>query len=421
LHPILAVSYGPAKIWAIPAVLLGVALVGGFLFAAGASLRITRQTRKQQTAPTAEERQRAANAIADIRRKSKARFSVLLGADGRLSTSKTIAAAWTAVVAYILLALIIGWPDDHWSDALKNLSPTYLLLLGGPYASLVLSKGIVNGKVVGGSVQKPPGDNDPRLSDLIAGDSGQVDLFDAQYVLFNLIAMAYVIDAFVRATLSSGFPSIPTGLALLTGGPAAVYVANKAFSSNPPTISSVVPPALHPGDDFRVFGQNFAPDLLPGAGPAANIDPVPGNPVAVTVGGREATVIQWTTSQIDAKAPVPATAPTAPLDVIVTTSAGATVVQASALTVLPPRLTALDKSVARAGDVVKLTGSWGDPSTLLVLLNGVAVDPKEGAERTAQELTIEIPALPGPFPVDAKVSVVQGTQSSQELPLKVVN
>jgi hypothetical protein len=279
------------------------------------------------------------------------------------------------VVAYILLALIIGWPGSDWDSALSNLSPTYLLLLGGPYASLVLAKGIANGRVVGGSIQKPDGDNVPRLSDLVADDSDQTDLFDAQYVLFNLIAMAYVIDAFVRASLTGGFPSIPTGLALLTGGPAAVYVANKALSSNPPAVSSVVPSSVHPGDAFRIFGQNFAPDLLPGVGTTPDADPLPGKPVAVMVGGTDATVTNWTDSQIDARAPVPARAPTVPLDVSVTTSAGASVVQSSGLTLVAPSLIALDKSAARATDKVTLTGTGGvaDGAGPIVLLNGIAV------------------------------------------------
>ena len=429
LHPLtlpttFAVSYGVAKILAIPAALLGVALVGGFLFALGASIRINRLTQKRQTATTDAQKEKATKAIAHIERAQELPFfSILLGADGRLSTSKTVAAAWTVVVAYILLALIIGWPGSDWDTALKNLSPTYLLLLGGPYASLVLSKGIVNGRVVGGTVQKPDGDNIPRLSDLVADDRGQTDLFDAQYVLFNLIAIAYVIDAFVRADLTGGFPPIPTGLALVTGGPSAVYVANKALSSNPPVISSVVPSAVHPGDSFRIFGQNFAPELLPGVGATPDADPLPGKPVAVVVGGTTANVTRWTDSQIDAQAPVPPAAPTAPLDVSVTTSAGAAVVQSSALTLLAPSLIALDTSVARANATVTLTGSWGvaDGAQTIVLLNGVEVPSEPDPVAPTQRLVMTVPQLAGPFPVPGQVTVAQGAQSSQALPLQVLS
>ena len=46
-------------------------------------------------------------------RKGTSRFlRILLGADGRVSTSRTVALAWTAVVIYILLALIISNPEQ---------------------------------------------------------------------------------------------------------------------------------------------------------------------------------------------------------------------------------------------------------------------------------------------------------------------
>src|SRR5205823_6632186 len=108
---------------------------------------------------------------------------------------------------------------------LKNLSPTYLLLLAGPYASLVLAKGIVSYRTNSGTLLKTDSDGTVRLSDLVSDDSGKVDIFDVQFLMFNAIALWFVVDAFNRAT-SAGFPSMPSGLVLLTGGPAAVYLSN---------------------------------------------------------------------------------------------------------------------------------------------------------------------------------------------------
>src|SRR4051812_5188404 len=68
------------------------------------------------------------------------------GKDGRVSTSITVAALWTAIVAWILVSLLFRWPPN-WDDALAELSPNYLLLLGGPYAALVLAKATVTARV----------------------------------------------------------------------------------------------------------------------------------------------------------------------------------------------------------------------------------------------------------------------------------
>src|SRR5437588_30227 len=138
MQAIAAISYGAAKLWAIPVTLLALAVVGGLFFAGSRRMAATLRKRAQRAADEAERAQLNARADELESTKGRSRASILLGADGRLSTSKTVAAAWTAVVAYVLITLLFSWPKD-WADALKHLSPTYLLLLGGPYASLVLS------------------------------------------------------------------------------------------------------------------------------------------------------------------------------------------------------------------------------------------------------------------------------------------
>ncbi len=114
-------------------------------------------------------------------------LAIFLGKDDRLSTS-TIAWAWTVVISWILLALIIAWPPS-WDAALKNFDGTYIALLGGPYAAWILARVAVSARVGNSTLQKLAGDGIPRLSDRVSGDDGNPDLFDVQYVMLNLIAM----------------------------------------------------------------------------------------------------------------------------------------------------------------------------------------------------------------------------------------
>ena len=212
--------------------------------------------------------------------------SMLLGADGRLSTSKTTMWLWTFGVGYALLfaAGIAIFIDPkallfpaNWED--------YLVLLGGPFAAGVLSKyalvtkfnnGTISKTVVAGLAQttalgspvKPApaagagvaagGDapaaptltNTASLSDIVNNDDGGLDLVDSQYFLFNLIAFAYAMGVFLSNNFNSSItgdkyllPAIPSQLLALTGAAAATYVANKSVQKDAPAISTVVPDA----------------------------------------------------------------------------------------------------------------------------------------------------------------------------------
>jgi hypothetical protein len=261
---LLTVTYAEAKLWAIAVTAVLVILCGGALAPMLARRRI-RRLEQRVGDPDAERK-----LVYYRRLVAGGPMSALLGADGRLSTSKSIAAAWTVLVVWALVALILAWPSD-WDAALANLWPDYLLFLGGPYAALVFAKAAVSSKVENGTLQKPPADGYMRLSDLLGDDSGRRDLVDIQFVLFNLVAIGFVISAVIRAELPDGFPQIPAALITLTGGPAVVYAANKALVSNRAVLLSVVPSLVTKGETFLIRGAN----LLPGGGAMPRRAPSP--------------------------------------------------------------------------------------------------------------------------------------------------
>jgi hypothetical protein len=298
--------------------------------------------------------------------KAPAWYAVLLGKDGRLSTSKTVASAWTLVVTYVISVLILGQPKNlDWNATLKHLAPNYLLFLGGPFAALVLAKATVVTRVSSGTlIKSPSADGALRLSDLFNDDDGQPDLFDVQYVIFNVIAVVFVLSAFARAT-SAGFPDIPGGLVLLTAGPAAVYTSNKFFGSNVPTISAVVPSSVRVGQSFRLMGQNFQPATPAGSAGAPTLTvgaSTPPPPISVTA------------TSVTATAPDVGPDTGRPLGVVFTTAAGATAFLDNALTVTAPtiQLYGADTGTAAIGDPVTLQGTWDDDPAVvpIVVLDG---------------------------------------------------
>ena len=171
-----------------------------------------------------------------------------IGTDHRVSTSKTVTTLWTLVVAWAVSTVLIeviglsGLPGHDlakdFGDKLKPLSDTYLLLLGGPFAALVLAKGITVTRLTSGNLMKTDNSGPITPAQLVTNDSGNADLVDFQFCLFNFIALTFVITAFAWHP-DKGLPAIPTALAGLTSVSALAFTANKAFTNNSPIISSV--------------------------------------------------------------------------------------------------------------------------------------------------------------------------------------
>jgi hypothetical protein len=201
--------------------------------------------------------------------------ALFVGADLRASTSKVQYLTWTFVLGFILSYIAARTFMGHTafecvsdatsSPAPKNCVPpdqwgSYLLLLGVPAGAAVAAKGLVSYKVQNGIVQKSDSTSGAAVSDLATNDAGAPDLVDTQYLLFNIIVVAYVLATFFgRGSL----PAIPNLLLGLTSTAAATYVLNKSLQSNKPVITSVVPSAFPAGASLLISGTNLFPDGAP--------------------------------------------------------------------------------------------------------------------------------------------------------------
>jgi hypothetical protein len=166
---------------------------------------------------------------------------VLIGTDKRLSTSKTIAAVWTYLVAGSLLGFVVaqlfGYPEALESIIHSGLAGQYGLLMGSTLGAAIAAKGIVGNQVSKNSTAKTPGTG-ASLPQLVQNDAGDTDLGDFQYVLFNLVAMVYFLGTIIESP-TAGFPHIPDVLLGLTSVSAAGYVAKKALPTAAPTAALV--------------------------------------------------------------------------------------------------------------------------------------------------------------------------------------
>nr|WSW60075.1 hypothetical protein OG513_16620 [Streptomyces sp. NBC_00998] len=189
------------------------------------------------------------------------------GRDGRLSTSTTLALAWTVILVWLLLTILAygltaGGGADWFAGEhgpLSSLTTVYLPLLGGPYVALIAAKTVVGIRLENGSMAKPapkPTDSGKRpLRELIANDSGRTDLVDLQYVALSAVTMLYVV-LFFLSDVGGGLPHLPAEIWALTGAPAGAYLVNKMATRANPVITGV---AVQ-GAALVVEGGGFGPE-----------------------------------------------------------------------------------------------------------------------------------------------------------------
>ncbi|MFF4103503.1 hypothetical protein [Streptomyces sp. NPDC001903] len=208
------------------------------------------------------------------------------GRDGRLSTSTTLALAWTVILVWLLLAILAygltagggaGWfGGEH--GPLSSLTTVYLPLLGGPYVAMIAAKTVVGIRVENGSMAKPapkPTVSGQRpLRELIANDSGRTDLVDLQYVALSAVTMLYVV-LFFLSDVGGGLPRLPAEIWALTGAPAGAYLVNKMATRANPVITGVTVT----GTALAVEGGGFGPEArveLDSTALATGYDPATG-------------------------------------------------------------------------------------------------------------------------------------------------
>lgn len=189
---------------------------------------------------------------------------LVVGKDNRTSTSKMVALAWTYAVFFGLLSLIVarwlGNPAGYHVLTKTGLRGEYLLFLGGPYAAAVIAKYKAQSST--DRTAAPVGAANPKQ--LVTDDSGDIDLGDFQYVLFNALALAFYLGSLIPH-LQQGMPKLPsllTGLALTSAGG---YTAKQLVAQATPTLLSLLPSDAPRGSAVEVWGDNL---IVPATGTA---------------------------------------------------------------------------------------------------------------------------------------------------------
>jgi hypothetical protein len=207
--------------------------------------------------PTTRQRQTASMRPAARRRRGIK--SLVIGTDGRASTSKVQVVLWTFAVFYAFLFLLLWGRSTACDTASGQAAPVcqdaadargafsravngelqieYYVLLGFPMAAAVAAKAITTAKVEDSTVVKPEIGADQKgvvqgLAEVVSNDAGQTDLLDFQYFAFNLLTLGFFFVEFLTKP-GDGLPDLPPTLIALAGASTAVYTAKKALERPP--------------------------------------------------------------------------------------------------------------------------------------------------------------------------------------------
>ena len=194
----------------------------------------------------------------------------LRGLDGRLSTSKAVAALWMVALLYVFaflglrLAMASGGGErDRLLDRLGDIALDQITLVAAPLLAAVAVRRVVGDKVGRRVLQKLRADQ-AALRDLVTDDAGRASFVDSQYVLVNLVAAGFVVVGLARDPAE--LPDIPATLVALALVSVVTYLAGKLSENDRPVILSVVrvrsrgdlDSAVRQGDDIEVRGINLA-------------------------------------------------------------------------------------------------------------------------------------------------------------------
>ena len=342
----------------------------------------------------------------------------LIGADGRISTSRFTTGLWTLVVGFALAFLTARTWFYGEAGLFEGLLPgtqggtkqttqiweDYLVLLGGPFAALVIARGLISTKTQNGTVQKTiEDDGTAQLKQALTDDSGNVDLVDSQYLLFNIVALGYVIVGFAS---EGQLPAVPSILLALTGTSAATYVVNKAVASEQPKITGVFPSRFRPGQRITITGVNLLP-----AGPE--------KPPVVSIGGLQALVdANPTDAQIIVVVP-PGVAPG--MQKLLVTTAARAESEPQTVEVLKdePQILGIEPPTPKVGGEMTIRGlgfsSELDPTTTCSVNIGAAAEPVAPTKLASGMEELKVP-VPEETDTQAPVEVVVTTPRKTSTP-----
>ena len=315
---------------------------------------------------------------------------LIVGADGRPSTSKFQLYSWTVVVLCAYVSLYVERCIAGDITPIDTIPANLLIAMGFSSVTAATAKGMTTSFVASGRVKK-----DASITGgLFTDDDGATDLAKCQLVAWTLVGIAVYLYTLLRADATKGLPNIDGSLMVLMGLGHGTYLGKKLVTTDTPLLLGVTAQA-RPAEQVTVTGAGF------GASSTAGAVLLDGDPVAATTAWADDKIsFAFPATRNDGKPWL--TGQTVRASV----SVAGLVSRDAPLTVGPgPTVLSLAPTVGKAGDLVRVNGSIltpGSSNTVRLVVGGREVPPEGNATETS--VTFRVPA---DMPAGANAVVVE--------------
>jgi hypothetical protein len=220
---------------------------------------------------------------------------LVVGADGRASSSKLQWTLWTIVVLFTFMTVYIARGiNGHWNP-IQEIPQNALIAMGFSITTMAAAKAITTENVASGQLTKAPKTSGSFLGDIIKDDSGFPDLSKVQMMSWTFIAIiTYILYLGTMVFTKTGeiekvliFPDIPSALMVLMGLGQGAYIGKKLVTKDTPRIAGLSRGSGKAGTEIKITGESF------GNAQSGSLITIDGNPITVLI-----TEANWKDSQI---------------------------------------------------------------------------------------------------------------------------
>ena len=190
-------------------------------------------------------------------------FALVIGEDGRPSTSKLKPFLWTVVMIFAYAALYSAKVKRGSFEPIANIPANLLIAIGLDVATLVAAKGITESQIASGQVEKPPPVT-PTTATTVAStsnagpgavfqdDNGFPELTKIQTITwtgFAIVIYFVAVDAALKAVAAAqansptitdlSLPDIAPAMMVLIGLGNAAYLGKKLVTTDTPVLTAI--------------------------------------------------------------------------------------------------------------------------------------------------------------------------------------